>query len=98
MVGELYCGTVPFRNAYRRFAGHHPLNSVCKQELSGDRELDITAETCPMTFVRTRLALDRMQSAQTLLLRLRGDEPKRNIPRTAVEQGHVVLAQQDLPD
>ena len=68
------------------------------QELTGDRELDITAETCPMTFVRTRLALDRMQSGQTLLVRLRGDEPRRNLPRTAAEQGHAVLAQQERED
>ncbi|MFZ4406385.1 MAG: sulfurtransferase TusA family protein [Paracraurococcus sp.] len=60
--------------------------------------LDITAETCPMTFVRTRLALDRMQSGQTLLVRLRGEEPRRNLPRTATEQGHAVLAQQEHED
>ncbi|WP_274607376.1 sulfurtransferase TusA family protein [Paracraurococcus ruber] len=74
------------------------MNSVCNQELSGDRSLDITAETCPMTFVRTRLSLDRMSPGQTLLLRLRGEEPRRNIPRTATEQGHTVLAQREEPD
>jgi tRNA 2-thiouridine synthesizing protein A len=63
--------------------------------MSGDLTLDITADTCPMTFVRTRLALDRMQPGQTLLLRLRGEEPRRNIPRTAAEQGHAVLAQRE---
>jgi tRNA 2-thiouridine synthesizing protein A len=57
-----------------------------------DRELDITGELCPMTFVRTRLALDRMQPGETLRVRLRGDEPLRNVPRTALEQGHEVLA------
>ena len=51
-----------------------------------------------MTFVRTRLALDRLQSGQTLLVRLRGEEPRRNLPRTATEQGHSVLEQRDLPD
>jgi tRNA 2-thiouridine synthesizing protein A len=51
-----------------------------------------------MTFVRTRLALDRMQPGQTLLIRLRGEEPRRNVPRTAAEQGHAVLAQQERPD
>lgn len=45
-----------------------------------------------MTFVRTRLALDRMASGQTLLVRLRGEEPLRNVPLTAREQGHEVLA------
>jgi tRNA 2-thiouridine synthesizing protein A len=57
-----------------------------------DRELDITGEMCPMTFVRTRLALDRMRPGETLLVRLRGDEPVRNVPRTAREQGHEVLS------
>jgi TusA-related sulfurtransferase len=57
-----------------------------------DQELDITRDTCPMTFVRTRLALDRMGRGGVLLIRLRGEEPIRNVPRTAREQGHEVLA------
>ncbi|MFC7475416.1 sulfurtransferase TusA family protein [Dankookia sp. GCM10030260] len=68
------------------------------QELTGDRTLDITTETCPMTFVRTRLMLDRMKSGETLLVRLCGEEPRRNLPRTATDQGHVVLAQQERAD
>lgn len=63
-----------------------------------DQELDITAEVCPMTFVRTRLALDRMSPGQTLLVRLRGEEPVRNVPRTAREQGHEVLSQETGSD
>ncbi|MEO8714488.1 MAG: sulfurtransferase TusA family protein [Acetobacteraceae bacterium] len=59
-----------------------------------DQRLDITAEICPMTFVRTRLALDRLAPGQTLLVRLRGAEPVANVPRAAVEQGHEVLAQE----
>jgi tRNA 2-thiouridine synthesizing protein A len=59
---------------------------------AADHELDITGEVCPMTFVRTRLALDRMAPGQTLLVRLRGEEPLRNVPRTAREQGHEVLS------
>ena len=57
-----------------------------------DQELDITAEVCQMTFVRTRLALDRMAPGQILRVRLRGEEPLRNVPRTAREQGHEVLS------
>ena len=68
------------------------------EEQTHDRELDITAETCPMTFVRTRLALDRMQSGQVLRVALRGEEPRLNVPRTAAEQGHAVLAQSQAPD
>jgi tRNA 2-thiouridine synthesizing protein A len=61
-------------------------------KISADQELDITGEVCPMTFVRTRLALDRMAPGQILSVRLRGDEPLRNVPRTAREQGHEVLS------
>jgi tRNA 2-thiouridine synthesizing protein A len=57
-----------------------------------DREIDITADICPMTFVRTRLALDKMLPGQILQVRLRGREPLRNVPRTAAEQGHSVLS------
>jgi tRNA 2-thiouridine synthesizing protein A len=56
------------------------------------REIDITAELCPMTFVRTRLALDRMSPGEKLLVKLKGEEPLRNVPRTAIEQGHEVLS------
>jgi tRNA 2-thiouridine synthesizing protein A len=63
-----------------------------------DRELDITGELCPMTFVRTRLALDRMLPGEILLVRLRGEEPLRNVPRTAREQGHAVLSLETAAD
>ncbi len=61
-------------------------------------ELDITREICPMTFVRTRLALDRLAPGDLLLVRLRGEEPYRNVPRTAREQGHAVLSVTDAGD
>ncbi len=63
-----------------------------------DQHLDITREVCPMTYVRTRLALDRMVPGQTLMVRLSGEEPRRNVPRTAAEQGHVVVSQEDNSD
>ena len=51
-----------------------------------------------MTFVRTRLALDRLVPGQVLLVRLRGEEPVRNVPRTAAEQGHEVVSVQTGAD
>lgn len=63
-----------------------------------DQHLDITREVCPMTYVRTRLALDRLIPGQILMVRLSGDEPRRNVPRTATEQGHVVVSQNDNSD
>jgi TusA-related sulfurtransferase len=63
-----------------------------------DREIDITGEICPMTFVRTRLALDGLQPGQVLAVLLRGEEPARNVPETARQQGHRVLAEEALRD
>ena len=61
-----------------------------------NHHIDISAETCPMTFVLVRLALDQMKSGQILEIRLRGAEPRQNIPLTAQEQGHEVISINDL--
>ena len=62
------------------------------------RRLDITRDHCPMTYVRVRLALDRMNSGEVLEVSMRGDEPRRNVPRTALDQGHTVVAMSDSLD
>lgn len=63
-----------------------------------DKAIDITAETCPMTFVRTRLALDTIETGQILLVRLRGADPLANVPRAAADQGHDPLDLLEQPD
>ena len=65
------------------------------EPIRADLSVDITADTCPMTFVRTRLALDRLDSGQVLLVRLQGEEPRRNVGRTALAQGHALLHQSE---
>jgi tRNA 2-thiouridine synthesizing protein A len=72
--------------------------SIMKSILPADRDIDITRDVCPMTFVKTRIALDRLSPGQTLLVRLRGEEPTRNVPCTAAEQGHTVLEQREEAD
>jgi tRNA 2-thiouridine synthesizing protein A len=56
-----------------------------------DYHLDITAEVCPMTFVRTKLLLERMAPGETASIRLCGAEPLENVPRAVREHGHEVL-------
>ncbi len=58
---------------------------------SFDRQIDITTDICPMTFVRTRLALDALNTGDVLLVRLKGAEPLRNVPRSAAALGHQEL-------
>jgi tRNA 2-thiouridine synthesizing protein A len=64
------------------------------QTTAADFDIDITAEICPMTYVRTRLALDRLKSGQVLGVTLRGEEALRNVPLSATRQGHAVLSQE----
>ncbi|HLN25867.1 MAG TPA: sulfurtransferase TusA family protein [Patescibacteria group bacterium] len=54
--------------------------------------LDITGELCPLTFVKTKLLIERMQSGETLDVRLQGVEPIRNVPRSVAELGHVIVS------
>ncbi len=60
--------------------------------MSVDHELDITAEVCPMTFVRTKLRLESMEIGQVLRVRLRRGEPLHNVPRALLDHGQEILA------
>jgi TusA-related sulfurtransferase len=54
--------------------------------------LDITREHCPMTFVKTKIALDALKPGGVLELLVLKGEPLDNIPRSAKAEGHRVLA------
>jgi TusA-related sulfurtransferase len=54
--------------------------------------LDITNEVCPMTFVKTKLLVERMAPGETVEVRLKGAEPLGNVPRSLAELGHEILS------
>lgn len=54
--------------------------------------LDITTDVCPMTFVRTKLLIEKMKPGECAHVRLKGREPLENVPRSVREIGHEVLA------
>ncbi|MDX8401683.1 MAG: sulfurtransferase TusA family protein [Mariprofundaceae bacterium] len=60
--------------------------------------IDITRETCPMTFVRVKLKLAAMQPGEELEVLLNEGEPLQNVPRSAEEAGHAVLGIEDRGD
>lgn len=74
------------------------MNSQISAERTADQSIDVTGDLCPMTFVHVRLALDRLPAAAQLTVLLRGDEARRNVPRTAVDQGHQLLSIEDQAD
>ncbi len=58
---------------------------------SADYFLDITADVCPLTFVKTKLLIEQMSSGETANIRLNTGEPLENVPRAVEEHGHAVL-------
>ena len=57
------------------------------------RTLDITGLRCPMTWVRTKLELERMAPGEALDVQCPPGEALENVPRSAREAGHAVEIQ-----
>lgn len=52
--------------------------------------LDVSQLTCPMTWVRTKLALERLAPGETLLVACAPGEALENVPASARAAGHEV--------
>jgi TusA-related sulfurtransferase len=59
--------------------------------------VDVRAFSCPITWVKTRMALERLQLGDRLEVLLREGEPLRNLPGSASEDGHRVVAIEPVP-
>ncbi len=60
------------------------------------RTLDVTGLTCPMTWVRTKLELERMAPGEALEVRCAQGEALENVPRSAADAGHDVVVEGEL--
>jgi TusA-related sulfurtransferase len=56
-----------------------------------DYFLDITTEVCPLTFVKTKLMVEKMPVGALAEVRLKGREPLTNVPKSLAELGHSVI-------
>ncbi len=63
-----------------------------------DDFVDITDVNCPVTFVKTKVALEELDDGQILQVHLNGGEPLENVPRSVGEEGHEVLKITDNDD
>jgi tRNA 2-thiouridine synthesizing protein A len=52
--------------------------------------LDLTGVPCPMNWVRTRLALEKLPPGERLDVLLDAGEPLDSVPRSARQDGHAV--------
>lgn len=65
--------------------------------------IDITGDVCPLTFVKTKLLLEKMPVGAVATVRLKGVQPLDNVPRSVTAHGHEIisLAREDketIPD
>jgi TusA-related sulfurtransferase len=61
-----------------------------------DVELDIRGEVCPYTFLRTKLALEPMDTGQVLRVVLGNEASARDVPKSLADAGHTVLGVERL--
>jgi TusA-related sulfurtransferase len=53
--------------------------------------LDITMNNCPMTFVKTKLELQKINKGDILEVLLMDGEPLDNVPKACKENGYSIL-------
>lgn len=58
--------------------------------------LDLRGVACPLNWVRTKLALERLRPGDELTVRLDAGEPIESVPRSAREDGHRVAVAGDV--
>ena len=51
-----------------------------------------------MTWVKVKLSLEQLSKGDTLEVLGQGDEPLRNVPKSAMEEGHRVLSTEAKAD
>ncbi|MBF0250300.1 MAG: sulfurtransferase TusA family protein [Alphaproteobacteria bacterium] len=71
---------------------HTQPNSGGERADEADYFLDITGDICPMTFVRTKLQIERMKAGETCDVRLANPEPLKTVPASVRQMGHEVLS------
>ncbi|GHU51286.1 transcriptional regulator [Clostridia bacterium] len=63
-----------------------------------DEAVDITDVVCPVTFVKTKVALEELDDGQIISIRMNDGEPVQNVPRSVKEEGHQILKLADNGD
>lgn len=67
-------------------------------DIKVDETVDITDVVCPVTFVKTKVALEEMDDGQILSVHMNDGEPVQNVPRSVKEEGHQILKLIDNED
>ena len=71
---------------------------MAEVEFQVDDRVDITDVNCPVTFVKTKVALEELDEGQILQVHLNDGEPVQNVSRSLKEEGHEILKLEDNGD
>ncbi len=71
---------------------------MAEYDIIADDKVDITDVVCPVTFVKTKVALEELDDGQILQVHINDGEPVQNVPRSIKEEGHQVLKLVDNGD
>lgn len=58
---------------------------------AADRTIDLRGDVCPLTFAKTKIALEEMEIGQVLCILLDYEPATRNVPRSAEMYGDEFL-------
>lgn len=67
-------------------------------DIKADDKVDITDVVCPVTFVKTKVALEELEDGEILQVHLNDGEPVQNVPRSVKDEGHQILKLVDNED
>ena len=56
-----------------------------------DEQIDLKGEVCPYTFVKSKLALEEMESGQVLRVVVDHLPAVNNVPRSFTNEGHEIV-------
>ena len=63
-----------------------------------DETVDITDKVCPLTFVKTKVALEELDDGEVIAIRMNDGAPVQHVPRSVKEEGHQILKLVDNED
>ncbi len=67
-------------------------------DLKSDKSIDIRGLVCPMTFVKSKLAIEVMEPGEVLEITLDYEEASRSIPKSMKDHGHDVFEIEKVND
>ncbi|MFC1855492.1 sulfurtransferase TusA family protein [Thermodesulfobacteriota bacterium] len=71
---------------------------MSEEEYTIDKQIDITKDVCPFTFVKAKIALDSLESGAILEITLNKGEAMQNVPRSVKDEGHQILKLKEVEE